>query len=111
MKVITKKEALSIARELDKKLREIIPDYTMRLFGSYARDKGRPDSDIDIYIEIPQKYFSDEIKNKAGEIAWLVGFSHDVFIQLNVYSDKEIWETPRRSSPFIKSILKEGIPI
>jgi len=108
---MTQKNALKIAKELANRLQTIIPDFRMRLYGSHARDEATVDSDIDIYIEIPQKYFSNHIKNKIRDISWEISFSNNIVMQTSVYSDEQVWNTPRRSSPFIASIMKEGISI
>ena len=104
-------DALQIAKQLEKNLKKIIPNFKMRLFGSFARGEQTHESDIDIYIEIPNKYYYPEIRDKVSDLAWEISFSNDAMIQTNVYSDKEVWGTPRRSSPFIQSIMKEGILI
>lgn len=108
---MTRKNALKIAKELANRLQPIIPQFRMRLYGSFARDEATADSDIDIYIEIPQKYFSKDIKKRIRDISWELSFSNNVIMQTSVYSDEQVWNTPRRSSPFIASIMKEGISI
>lgn len=102
---------LHIARKLASRLQAIIPDYKMRLYGSYARGEATSDSDIDIYIEVPQKYFSQDLRDKVSDIAWEIGFANDIVIQTSLYSEDQVWNTPRRSSPFIQSIMHEGIAI
>jgi len=106
-----KKTALQIAKELANRLKIIVPDFKMLLYGSYARGQATSDSDIDIYIEVPQRYFSYDLKNKVTNLAWELSFINETVIQISLYSDEQVWNTPRRSSPFINSIMKEGILI
>jgi predicted nucleotidyltransferase len=108
---MSQKQAIQIARELASRLKAIVPDFKMRLYGSYARGQATSDSDIDIYIEVPQRYFSSDLKNKVTNLAWEVSFSNETVIQISIYSDEQVWNTPRRSSPFIHSLMKEGINI
>ena len=108
---MSQKQAIQIARELASRLKAIVPDFKMRLYGSYARGQATSDSDIDIYIEVPQRYFSSDLKNKVTNLAWEVSFSNETVIQISLYSDEQVWNTPRRSSPFINSVMKEGIII
>jgi len=105
------KTAIKIAKELANRLKIIVPDFKMLLYGSYARGQATSDSDIDIYIEVPQRYFSDDLKNKVTNLLWALSFFNETVIQISLYSDEQVWNTPRRSSPFIKSVMKEGIVI
>ena len=105
------KTAIQIAKELANRLKIIVPDFKMLLYGSYARGQATPDSDIDIYIEVPQRYFSYDLKNKVTNLVWELSFLNETVIQINLYSDEQVWNTPRRSSPFINSVMKEGILI
>ncbi len=105
------KTALQIAKELANRLKTIVPDFKMLLYGSYARGHPTSDSDIDIYIEIPHRYFSDDLKNKVTNLVWELSFLNETVIQISLYSDEQVWNTPRRSSPFINSVMKEGILI
>ena len=105
------KTALQIAKELANRLKIIVPDFKMLLYGSYARGQATSDSDIDIYIEVPQRYFSYDLKNKVTNLVWELSFLNETVIQISLYSDEQVWNTPRRSSPFINSVMKEGIVI
>lgn len=108
---MSQKQAIQIAREFSRRLKTIVPDFKMRLYGSFARRQETSDSDIDIYIEVPQRYFSSDLKNKVTNLAWELSFSNETVIQISLFSDEQVWNTPRRSSPFINSIMKEGILI
>ncbi|MFH1563797.1 MAG: nucleotidyltransferase domain-containing protein [Nitrospirota bacterium] len=104
-------QSLHIAQELAERLKVIIPSFKMRLYGSYARGEATVDSDIDIYIEVPQRYFSHKLKGIVSNLAWEIGFRNDRIIQATLYSEEDVWNTPRRASPFIQAIMKEGIPV
>lgn len=108
---MSQQQAIQIARELACRLKTIVPDFKMRLYGSYARGQATSDSDIDIYIEVPKHYFSSDLKNKVTNLAWEVSFSNETVVQISLFSDEQVWNTPRRSSPFINSVMKEGILI
>jgi predicted nucleotidyltransferase len=108
---MNQKKALQLANEFAGRLKAIVPDFKMRLYGSYARGQATSDSDIDIYIEVPQRYFSYDLKNKVTNLAWELSFLNETVIQISLFSDEQVWNTPRRSSPFINSVMKEGILI
>ena len=54
-------------------------------------------------------YDLESIRLQISDIAWTVGFDNDRIIQAVVYRKGDVWETPRRSSPFIKAIHEEGV--
>lgn len=110
-KINLRDQSLHIARELAERLKIIVPSFKMRLYGSYARGEATVDSDIDIYIEVPQQYFSQKLKTIVSDFAWEIGFTNDKIIQTTLYSEEEVWNTPRRTSPFIQAIMREGVPV
>lgn len=54
---LTKEEILSFLREHKAFFKERFSVDNIMLFGSFARDEAKPDSDIDILIEATQKSF------------------------------------------------------
>ena len=103
--------ALKVAKEFADKVHKLVPHAIVKLFGSAARGEMEELSDIDIYVELPDTVASDSVKEQISDIAWEVGFAHDRVIQAVVYQKSEIWESPLRSSPFIKAVTHEGIPL
>ncbi len=103
--------AVSIAKEFADAVRKYVPGAVVKLFGSAARGDMEDLSDIDIYVEIPDAAASDAVTERINDIAWEVGFARDRVIQAVVYQTSEIWDSPLRSSPFIKAVKNEGIPL
>jgi len=103
--------AVEVAREFAKRIRALIPKAIIILYGSAARGDMEEFSDIDIYVEVPDGSDIDSIRSQVSDIAWEVGFENDKIIQAVVYLKSAVWNTPRRSSPFIKSIHIEGIAL
>ena len=100
--------ALEVCRKFAKRVRELIPEAVLILYGSAARGELEEFSDIDMYVEVPDSYDIALIRSQIGNIAWEVGFENDRIIQAIVYRRGDVWDTPRRSSPFIKTIHNEG---
>lgn len=100
---------LEICQKFAKHVRAAIPESIIILYGSAARGEEEEFSDIDIYVEIPDSYDITLIRSKVSDIAWEVGFNNNKIIQPVVYRRSEVWDNPRRSSPFIKTIHNEGI--
>jgi predicted nucleotidyltransferase len=54
-----------------------------RLFGSKARGEGRPDSDLDVMIELPVN--DPAIVADIDDIIYRINLDHDVFISAVVF--------------------------
>lgn len=104
-------KALKAAKEFAEKIHELIPDAVVKLFGSAARGEMEDLSDIDIYIELPDETDLDSIKERLSFIAWETGLKYDQVFQEVLYRKSEVWNSPLRSSPFIKAVMKEGITL
>lgn len=107
----TNPAALKVAREFAKKIHELVPDAVVKLFGSAVRGEMEELSDIDIYIELPDRIDVEAVKTQLSEIAWEIGLQHGQVIQEVIYQKSEIWDSPLRSSPFIKAVIKEGVTL
>lgn len=83
----------------------------MKLFGSAARGERQELSDIDIYIELPDEADSPQLREHISDIAWEIGLERGQVIQPVTYGKGEVWNSPLRSSPFIKTVMREGIPL
>ncbi|MBI4690061.1 MAG: nucleotidyltransferase domain-containing protein [Nitrospirae bacterium] len=103
--------ALNVAREFAKKIHELFPDAIVKLFGSAVRGEMEELSDIDIYIELPDRIDMEAVMPQLSEIAWEIGLEHGQVIQEVIYKKSEIWDSPLRSSPFIKAVIREGITL
>jgi len=101
--------ALKIAKKFADAVHDLVPGAVVKLFGSAARGEMEDLSDIDIYVELPDAEAADPVREKINDLAWEVGFAHDRVIQSVIYQKSEIWESPLRSSPFIKAVTQEGI--
>ncbi len=103
--------SLEVSREFAKRIRTLVPDAVIILYGSAARGDMEEFSDIDIYVEVPDDTNIELIRPQVNDIAWEVGFGNNKIIQAIVYLKSDVWNTPRRSSPFIRSIYSEGIAL
>ena len=98
-----------IARELKRRLSEIIPILDFRVFGSRARGDADEYSDMDIFLEVEK--IDKQTREKIGEIIWEVGFENFLVISPLIFTKEEIENTPLRSSPIVKNISEEGVRI
>jgi|GEM_PF-1457542 predicted nucleotidyltransferase len=106
--VETESTPVEIAREFAVAVRHIVSAASIILFGSAARGQWHSDSDLDIYIEVPDGCEIDSIRDAIDSMAWEIGRKNGLVIQTVVYTRGEVWDTPRRSLPFIIAVHGEG---
>jgi predicted nucleotidyltransferase len=79
------------------------------LFGSVARGEAREDSDVDILVVVKERDIND-MKEIYG-IAFEVTMEHSQAISLKIYAINEVVHRIEIAAPFIKEVLKEGVPV
>jgi predicted nucleotidyltransferase len=96
-----------------KRLREELfaryPIIDFRLYGSKARGEGRPDSDLDVMIELPD--YDRAIVEEIDDIVYRINLEYDVFISALVFGRDELEQGPMSESPIYKTIQREGVPL
>lgn len=98
-----------IARELKRRLIEVVNLVDFKVFGSRARGDADEYSDMDVFVEL--ETLDGKTKEKIRHIAWEVGFEHSIHISPLLFTRYELEDTPVRSSPIIINIAEEGIRI
>jgi predicted nucleotidyltransferase len=96
-----------------KRLREELfaryPVVDLRLYGSKARGEGRPDSDMDVMIELPD--YDQAIVEEIDDTVYRINLEYDVFISALVFGKNELENGPMSESPIYKTIVREGVPL
>ena len=105
---VTQKD-LQTARELKKRVSELTPLIDFRLFGSRARGDADDYSDMDIFMEF--ETVNRELKYKVKNAAWELSLETGIVVTTLLFSRYEIEESPLRSSPIIRVIMEEGVPV
>ena len=101
------KEKTVILQEFAAKVRSTYPGALVWVFGSHARGTATAESDMDICVVLPEMRPDDRIA--VSDIAWEVGFAHDLHISTVVISEKDFKEGPVAASPLIETIRSEGL--
>ena len=104
-----KENDLQTARALKNRISKLTPLIDFRLFGSRARGDGDDDSDMDIFMEF--ETIDKALKNKIKNAAWEITLESGIVVTTLLFSRDEIENSPLRSSPIIRTIMEEGIPI
>ena len=83
----------------------------LRLFGSEARGQASPESDIDVLVVVQPDAERVALETRIVDIAFDVNLEFNVFISPSVVTpailDHPVW----RESPFIETVLREGVAL
>jgi predicted nucleotidyltransferase len=102
------KKIKKIAKELKTNISLKYEVDELKVFGSSARDDRREDSDIDIYVLIPE--VNRQIEEDLFDIAYDLELKYDCLIDLIVF-DKQALNGKYTSAPIYKKVLSEGLSI
>jgi predicted nucleotidyltransferase len=80
-----------------------------RLYGSKARGEGRPDSDLDVMIELPD--YDRAVVEEIDDAVYRINLEYDVLISALVFGKDELEKGPMSESPIYKTIQREGLPL
>jgi predicted nucleotidyltransferase len=110
MKKMTKEEITRIVKELHHRIAVIYGDRLLGvyLYGSYARDEARDDSDIDVAVVISGITDRWMERDKIGDITADISLRNDCLLTAFVMSEDE-----KNNKPFTihRNIVREGISL
>lgn len=90
------------------RVRQHFPEARIWAFGSRARGDATWDSDLDVCVVAEELTYKD--RNAIGDIAWEVGFEHELVITTVCFTRGEFEHGPCSESPLVLNILREGVP-
>ena len=100
---------LQTARELKKRVSKLKPLIDFRLFGSRARGDADDYSDMDIFMEF--ETVDKDLRSRVKNCAWEMTMESGIVVTTLLFSRHEIEDSPLRSSPIVRVILEEGVPV
>ncbi len=105
----TAQNDLQTARMLKDRVLKLSPLIDFRLFGSRARGEADEFSDMDIFMEF--ETVDRELKQKVKNAAWEMTLETGIVVTTLLFSRDEIENSALRSSPIVRVIMEEGIPV
>jgi predicted nucleotidyltransferase len=100
---------LQTARELKTRVSKLRPLLDFRLFGSRARGDADDYSDMDIFMEF--ETVDRDLRSRIKNAAWEMTMESGIIVTTLLFSRHEIEDSPLRSSPIIRVIMEEGVPV
>lgn len=88
-------------------IRKQFPNAQIWAFGSRTRGAATVESDLDVCVVVNR--LDDETDSAIMNIAWQVGFEHDLIISTITYSQEEFEKGPCSESTLVQTVLTEGI--
>jgi predicted nucleotidyltransferase len=89
-------------------VRERFSDARIWAFGSRTRGEATEESDLDVCVVVDR--LDDSVDRAIMDIAWQVGFEHDVIISTVTYSQQEFEKGPCSESALVQNVLNAGVP-
>lgn len=101
------KDNKHVKNALIRKIRSIVPDSKVILYGSRARGSAQEGSDWDILIILDKENVDPEDFDNIAYPIYELGWQFGQHFSTKIYTRKE-WEK-RSFTPFYKNIEKEGV--
>jgi predicted nucleotidyltransferase len=83
----------------------------VRLFGSEARGDATPESDLDVLIVVQPDDKRVALEDRIIDIAFDVNLEFGVYISPCVVTKAILTHPVWRETPFLETVLREGVPL
>lgn len=101
-----------VIRAFKKVLQDRYGDRLVRfiVFGSTVRGEATPESDIDILITL-KGTVDWKLEQAIVRLANRIEMEYDIILDLKVFSEDDIQNTLLGATPFIETVLEEGVAV
>ena len=96
-----------ILAEFASLIRQQFSDARIWAFGSRTKVDATEESDLDVCVVVNR--LDDSVDSAIMDIAWQVGFEHDVVISTVTYSRHEFETGPCSESTLVQNVLSTGV--
>jgi len=107
-KIKMKKNEKAAIAELKKRVLEKFPSAEFTLFGSVARGRATPESDIDVIILV-DKFSEKKAEDEIITIAFEIDLKYDVVLSVVVNSKSDWNSSLTKEMPFYREVSKYGV--
>lgn len=97
----------SVLRSLVQTLKTELGAKQVVLYGSAARGSLDRESDIDLLVVLP--FVDWEVEKRVGRLAFDAGLEIDRVVSTLCFSEEEIKQSFRQTSPLLQNIRREGV--
>jgi len=96
-----------ILQLIKKSVSKTEPNAVLILYGSYARDDYRDDSDLDLLVLVDKDIISRFDQKRIKYPLYEIEFDTGTIISPLIFSKKD-WEIRHRNTPFYENVAREG---
>lgn len=100
-------EDRQILERFASRVRQLEPDARIWAFGSRTRGDGAPDSDLDLFVVVPD--LTAALRRDVRAAAWELGFEHERVLSAVLEPREQFENGPLSASTLVKNLRKDGI--
>jgi uncharacterized protein len=101
------KDKYHILQLIKKSVSKTEPNAVLILYGSYARDDYRDDSDLDLLVLVDKDKITRADQKRIKYPLYDIEFDTGTIISPLIFSRKD-WEMNHRITPFYENVAREG---
>ena len=101
------KDKNHILQLIKKSVNKTEPNAVLILYGSYARDDYRDDSDLDLLVLVDKDKITRADQKRIKYPLYDIEFDTGTIISPLIFSKKD-WEMNHRITPFYENVAREG---